>query len=608
MSRPRITLCVIARDEEEMLPECLDSARNAVDRIIVVDTGSSDRTIEIARRMGAHVLEHAWSDDFAAARNAALEHVESGFILVLDADERLAHGAGTTLRRAVSRGGFDLALLPLHHADSDDAAIEEVVAGRRRMGDPVSLPRLLRRTPELRWEGVVHESVGAWAKGRPSRTVAANIVHYGAHREIRESKGKDARNLRLLEQRSREESHDPNVMAYLARELQRDGQLDDAVSVSSKAWEALLASRRTGDGWADFVLPTTVHALLLLELGRIDELVLVLDRAAREAFEHPNLWFLQGVAAEQRALRVEDDRTLLTDAARCYRRCLESAGDEFPGEPIPGSRGWQTWTRLGTVALRMGRGKEAIEAFEAALAERPGEAEAEFGITEGLILDGRASDALTALEFWAGQDRVDAWLLASLAALELGQRADAVLFGERAIEAGRRQKLIAPHRQDLLNELALSLGDANGSVPGDEGAEPAPSELARKKTTLAWPLYGAESEVDLLLGRYGPALARDGVQLLLVHDALADGDVDAAIREIEEAYARSLPEGAPLDVEILDRPLGGERLAALRGAVDAVIELPGCRDGARRELLDALGAPSLPGGAATGATAPASPS
>ena len=108
MSRPRITLCVIARDEEEMLPGCLAPARDAVDRMIVVDTGSSDRTVEIARRMGARVVEHEWSDDFAAARNAALEHVKSGFILHLDADERLAHGAGTTLRQAVRKGGFDL--------------------------------------------------------------------------------------------------------------------------------------------------------------------------------------------------------------------------------------------------------------------------------------------------------------------------------------------------------------------------------------------------------------------------------------------------------------------------------------------------------------------
>jgi FkbM family methyltransferase len=589
-------LCVIARDEEEMLPECLASARDAVDRMIVVDTGSSDRTIEFARRMGARVVEHEWADDFAAARNAALEHVKSGFILVLDADERLASGAGTTLRRAVRQGGFDLGMLPLHHADGADATVEEIVSGRRRMGDPISLPRLLRRTPELRWEGLIHESVGAWAEGRPTRIIPANIAHYGAHREIRESMGKDARNLRLLEQRSLTDNDDPNVKAYLARELQRDGQLEEAVIASAKAWNGLLAARGSGDLSGDCVLPTTVHALLLLELGRMDELVAVLDRAAREEFDHPNLWFLQGVAAEQRALKAEDARPLLTDAATSYRRCLESAGEEFPGEPIPGSRGWQTWTRLGTVALRTGRSQEAIEAFQAALAERPGEAEAEFGLAEGMILAGRESEALGVLEFWVEQDRVDAWLLLSLATLGLGLDADARLFGERAIDAGRRQKLLAPHRQEILNELAESLGEVQASAPGCEADDKGAHEPARKRTALAWPLYGPKSEVDFLLARYGQTLADDGIQLLLVHDTHCDGDVELAIRELEEAYAHSLPEGTPLDIELLDEPLGVERLAALRESVDAVIELPGCREGARRELLDALGARGLASG------------
>src|SRR5512134_3132536 len=110
-----------------MLPGCLESARGAVDEVVVVDTGSSDRTRELARAAGAKVVEWAWRDDFAAARNEALRHATGGWILVLDADERLAPGAAAALRRTVAGAAFDLGLLLLHNAARPEARPEDVV-------------------------------------------------------------------------------------------------------------------------------------------------------------------------------------------------------------------------------------------------------------------------------------------------------------------------------------------------------------------------------------------------------------------------------------------------------------------------------------------------
>ena len=72
--QPRISLCMIARDEEENLPLSLESARGLADEMIVVDTGSEDRTAELARRQGARVVVFPWQEDFSRARNAALDH------------------------------------------------------------------------------------------------------------------------------------------------------------------------------------------------------------------------------------------------------------------------------------------------------------------------------------------------------------------------------------------------------------------------------------------------------------------------------------------------------------------------------------------------------
>ena len=142
----RLTLCIIARNEEAMIAGCLDSVRGIADAIVLVDTGSTDRTVELARARGAQIVEHPWNDDFAAARNAALPHVKGGFVLVLDADERLGPGAKKALRRALERDDLDCGLLPLHDASSLDASHDDVLSGR------LTSARYAHLTPELRAE------------------------------------------------------------------------------------------------------------------------------------------------------------------------------------------------------------------------------------------------------------------------------------------------------------------------------------------------------------------------------------------------------------------------------------------------------------------------
>src|SRR6185369_8334423 len=89
----KLALVMIARDEARCIERCLDSVRAHVDEMLVLDTGSSDGTPEIARRAGARVASFAWCDDFAAARNAALALADADWSLVLDADEWLVSGA-----------------------------------------------------------------------------------------------------------------------------------------------------------------------------------------------------------------------------------------------------------------------------------------------------------------------------------------------------------------------------------------------------------------------------------------------------------------------------------------------------------------------------------
>src|SRR5258706_14100820 len=97
---------MIVKDEAARLPGCLDSVSGVVDEIVIVDTGSTDDSVALARARGARVERWTWRDDFSAARNESLRHARGDWALVLDADERLAH-APPTVREAVAAAGAD---------------------------------------------------------------------------------------------------------------------------------------------------------------------------------------------------------------------------------------------------------------------------------------------------------------------------------------------------------------------------------------------------------------------------------------------------------------------------------------------------------------------
>ena len=89
LPKKTISLCMIVKDEEEFLPGCLESVKEAVDEIIIVDTGSTDRTVEIAKSYGAKVYFHPWENDFSKARNYSISYATGDWIMYLDADEEL---------------------------------------------------------------------------------------------------------------------------------------------------------------------------------------------------------------------------------------------------------------------------------------------------------------------------------------------------------------------------------------------------------------------------------------------------------------------------------------------------------------------------------------
>jgi hypothetical protein len=142
-----LSVCLVTRNEEQNLPRVLRSVAGLADQVVVIDTGSSDRTAAVAAELGAHVEQFAWDDDFSAARNFALDRATGDWVLWLNPDEELVPDSQAAVRQALADTGalaYHVRVQDRLRADRPDAVSETVQL------------RLFRRDPELRFLGRLH--------------------------------------------------------------------------------------------------------------------------------------------------------------------------------------------------------------------------------------------------------------------------------------------------------------------------------------------------------------------------------------------------------------------------------------------------------------------
>jgi glycosyltransferase involved in cell wall biosynthesis len=234
-SKPEVqnlSVCLIVKNEERFLGQCLKSVREIASQIVVVDTGSTDRTIEIAKEFGAEIHSFAWCDDFSAARNAALEHATGDWVLMLDADEELSAAGLEKLKRAMNDSAVMAWRLPI------------VDVGREADGCS-HVPRFYRNAPGLFYIGRVHEQVfsslevrrGEW--GLENRIGDATLIHHGYTAELTRDRNKIERNLRLLERAVEELPDEPHLLMNLGLELARSGREAGALGRYREAFDSL---------------------------------------------------------------------------------------------------------------------------------------------------------------------------------------------------------------------------------------------------------------------------------------------------------------------------------------------------------------------------------
>lgn len=148
----RITACMIVKDEEKNIESSLKSLKNQVDEMIVVDTGSADQTVKLAQQWGAEIFHYRWQNDFAAARNFALEKAKGDWIIFLDADESLVLAGNESLKTLLTGVApvFEAVLTKLVNVDSDN---------KNTVLDFFYTVRIFRNKKELLYKGAIHEQL-----------------------------------------------------------------------------------------------------------------------------------------------------------------------------------------------------------------------------------------------------------------------------------------------------------------------------------------------------------------------------------------------------------------------------------------------------------------
>jgi tetratricopeptide (TPR) repeat protein len=373
---PTLSLCMIVRDEEDSLGGCLEDAKGLTDEVVIIDTGSSDRTVEIAKEYGARVFDFPWSDDFSAARNESIRRAAGDYILWLDADDRLSPEARESFRR-LKRG-----LSPLKNL-----AYRLSILNRKLDGE-AALNYQLRIFPNVEgalFEGRVHERIEPSLRrlGIGIKRAEVVITHTG-YEDDEAVRTKAARNLGILLNERRDEERTPRQYFHLAqsyfgiKDYARCMECLDRVRSGGKGSEfhkyavPLAVDCHLQLGQGDEALGKLRHAVMefpgsgyihyvlgsaLTRLGRHEEAVPCLVKAAALGIEVESFPIPQDIGTRLDTClgRALEGTGLLNPAEEAYRRALEGSPDHI-----------DTLRALGFLMSRQGRFEEALVFLEKA--------------------------------------------------------------------------------------------------------------------------------------------------------------------------------------------------------------------------------------------------
>jgi len=268
--RPLLSICMIVKNEEKNIGECLKSVQGLADEIIVTDTGSTDKTVEIAQSYGAKIEYFEWTRDFAAARNYSISKAANRWIIWLDADDRLPRKTVEELRRLLSH-------------ETPDKVFSFVVCNsidEGKTGIRFSQIRVFPNTPKIRFEGRIHEQI--LSSVRKYRFVEVQLpleIFHTGYENPALLKEKQRRNLELFKEEYPDPAKmDPNAMYHFGASYEIIEDYENALIWMKKSLEK--AGKEHYDEFKTLI-PQNI-ARILEHFGKTDEAMDWLNQSLKQ--------------------------------------------------------------------------------------------------------------------------------------------------------------------------------------------------------------------------------------------------------------------------------------------------------------------------------------
>ncbi|OPF81395.1 hypothetical protein VT50_0210005 [Streptomyces antioxidans] len=329
-----LSLCLIVKDEQDYLERCVESARAAVDEVVIVDTGSSDATPQIARSLADLYAEFPFQGDFSQARNEALRRASGDWVLFLDADEELPAASAWAMPGLLAGASQDVGGMTLARYNFF-----------RNAGFYVTPElKLHRRHPEVRYERAINESLWGAIGRTGTKVVGSGLIlnHFGHCRSLASREEKAARYLATFEAETFRDPSDPFFPAFRALILRTLGRFDEAWNLAEQA--------RVLDPKSPLI--NMFYGHVVRALGDPERTLAAYEHALSLASEDPALLNMTGVALIE-AGRPEEAVEFFTAAGRIDPSFVH------------------TRINLGLVAQAQERWAEAADLFTSAMAANP---------------------------------------------------------------------------------------------------------------------------------------------------------------------------------------------------------------------------------------------
>jgi GT2 family glycosyltransferase/Flp pilus assembly protein TadD len=349
-ARPRFSLVMMVKNEEKNIADCAACVRDLVNEMIVIDTGSTDRTKEIATGMGAKVFDFPWVDSFSAARNEGLRHASGEWVFWLDADDRLDEANREKLRVLFGKLGLEQAAYVM------DCRCFEAPP---RPDTVVNHVRLFRRDPRLRWTHRVHEQILPALRAIGTQVQFCDVeIHHVGYRDPALRKAKGQRDLRLLEIELKELPDHPFTLFNLGQAYRDIGRPEEALPFLQRS----IALSDPGDSIVRklYAMVAACHR----QLGKPAEALQACLEGRKLYPDDEELLFTEALARRE----MED----LTGAESCLRRLIDGreTGDHL-SSVADGLRGYLGRHYLADLLMVQNRDTEAEALWRTALTEAP---------------------------------------------------------------------------------------------------------------------------------------------------------------------------------------------------------------------------------------------